>query len=166
LDELQGQESGSTLEHELGVDVESNEADLGGSVFVFEAVEMPDSLRDSVSCLSCDEAYFRTGTYTIFQRGELEVETGDTETECGTTRIGLTLDITESRVDMVPGTSNDATVEVPGRPKHRKALRQQDTDALNGCLCGEVLQRLSNGVLKCRQAGCETQWVFILLNHN
>lgn len=93
-------------------------------------------------------------------------ETGDTETERGMTGIGLTLDIAESGMDTVPGTSNDATLEVPGCPKCRKAPRQQDVDALNGCLCGEVLPPSSNGILKCKQAGCETQWVFVLLNHN
>jgi hypothetical protein len=76
LDELQGQESGSRLEHELCVDVErdtsedwvqrtdgqlqgeigvrrdNDEADLGSSVSVSEAIEMPDSLHDSMSHLS------------------------------------------------------------------------------------------------------------------
>ena len=83
---------------------------------------------------------------------------GDKEKEHKTTGVGLTLDINELGMDMplVP----DATVEMPGqRPKHRKAPRQEGVDALNGCLCGEVLQPSSNGVLKCKQVGCETQWV-------
>ncbi|KAF8234715.1 hypothetical protein L208DRAFT_1260489, partial [Tricholoma matsutake] len=29
---------------------------------------------------------------------------------------------------------------------------------LNGCLCGQVLYSSLNGVLECKQAGCETQW--------
>ena len=93
------------------------------------------------------------------------------ETERKTTGAGLALDI-ELGLDMVPGlgtTSSDATVEVPARPKRRKAPRQEGVDALNGCLCGEVLQPLSNGVLKCKQAGCETQWVVfivIILNYS
>jgi hypothetical protein len=33
---------------------------------------------------------------------------------------------------------------------------------LNGCLCGEVLDSLTDGVLKCYQAGCETQWASLL----
>ncbi|KAF8223058.1 hypothetical protein L208DRAFT_1319003, partial [Tricholoma matsutake] len=31
-------------------------------------------------------------------------------------------------------------------------------DALNGCLCRQVLDSSLNGVLECKQAGCETQW--------
>ncbi|KJA17943.1 hypothetical protein HYPSUDRAFT_145782, partial [Hypholoma sublateritium FD-334 SS-4] len=31
-------------------------------------------------------------------------------------------------------------------------------DALNGCLCGIVVNPKCEGALKCRQAGCETQW--------
>ncbi|KAF8229758.1 hypothetical protein L208DRAFT_1015434, partial [Tricholoma matsutake] len=31
-------------------------------------------------------------------------------------------------------------------------------DALNGCLCRQVLDSSLNGVLKCKQAGCKTQW--------
>ena len=50
-------------------------------------------------------------------------------------------------------------IESSGRPKRKRAQRQQDVDALNGCLCGEVLQLSSDGVLKCKQVGCETQWV-------
>ncbi|KAF8219240.1 hypothetical protein L208DRAFT_1342016, partial [Tricholoma matsutake] len=33
---------------------------------------------------------------------------------------------------------------------------------LNGCLCGSVLSSSLNGVVKCRQAGCETQWYHLL----
>ena len=93
---------------------------------------------------------------------------GGKETEHRMTGIGLTLDsdIGDSELGMdTVVTSNDTTVEVPGRPKCRKAPRQQDIDALNGCLCGEVLQPLLNGVLKCKQAGCETQWVAFIWNH-
>ncbi|KAF8148941.1 hypothetical protein B0H34DRAFT_643992, partial [Crassisporium funariophilum] len=32
-------------------------------------------------------------------------------------------------------------------------------DALNGCLCGDIVDPSSSaGVIKCRQLGCETQW--------
>ena len=45
-----------------------------------------------------------------------------------------------------------------GRPK-RKRVPRQHADALNGCLCGAVLDSSLSGVIKCKQAGCETQWV-------
>jgi len=58
-----------------------------------------------------------------------------------------------------------ATVEISseipaelGRPK-RKRVPRQLADALNGCLCGSVLDGSLSGVVKCKQAGCETQWV-------
>ena len=47
--------------------------------------------------------------------------------------------------------------EISGRSKRKRVRRE--TDALNGCLCGKVLDNLSEGVLKCNQANCETQWV-------
>ncbi|KAF8240453.1 hypothetical protein L208DRAFT_1232778 [Tricholoma matsutake] len=31
-------------------------------------------------------------------------------------------------------------------------------DTLNGCLCRSVLNSSLSGVIKCKQAGCETQW--------
>ena len=40
-----------------------------------------------------------------------------------------------------------------------KRVPQKLEDALNGCLCGLVLNCSSNGILMCKQAGCETQWV-------
>jgi hypothetical protein len=54
-----------------------------------------------------------------------------------------------------------AEIEIPeesGQSK-RKRVPRKLADALNGCLCGQVLDSSLNGVLKCKQAGCETQWV-------
>ncbi len=48
--------------------------------------------------------------------------------------------------------------EESGRPK-RKRVPRQLVDALNGCLCGSVLNSSLSGIVKCKQAGCETQWV-------
>jgi len=48
--------------------------------------------------------------------------------------------------------------EESGRPK-RKRIPRQLADALNGCLCGSVLNGSVIGVIKCKQAGCETRWV-------
>jgi hypothetical protein len=50
--------------------------------------------------------------------------------------------------------------EESGRSK-RKRVPRQLADALNGCLCGSVLNSSLSGVVKCKQAGCETQWVSI-----
>ena len=58
-----------------------------------------------------------------------------------------------------------ATVEISseipaelGWPK-RKRVPHQLADTLNGCLCRLVLDGLLSGVIKCKQASCETQWV-------
>ena len=51
--------------------------------------------------------------------------------------------------------------EISGRSK-RKRVRCE-ADALNVCLCGNVLDDLTDGVLKCNQAGCETQWVSYII---
>jgi hypothetical protein len=51
--------------------------------------------------------------------------------------------------------------EESGRSK-RKRVPQQLADTLNGCLCGLVLGSSLSGVLKCKQAGCETQLVSTL----
>ncbi|KAF8816843.1 hypothetical protein BYT27DRAFT_7076331, partial [Phlegmacium glaucopus] len=45
-----------------------------------------------------------------------------------------------------------------GRPKRKRVLRHI-ADALNGCLCGSVLDRSMSEILKCKHASCETQWV-------
>ncbi|KDR67268.1 hypothetical protein GALMADRAFT_80035, partial [Galerina marginata CBS 339.88] len=29
---------------------------------------------------------------------------------------------------------------------------------LNDCLCGDVVQPFADGAVKCKQAGCETEW--------
>src|ERR1700678_1941286 len=45
-----------------------------------------------------------------------------------------------------------------GRSERKCASKKQ---VLNGCLCGIIADSASDGVLKCKQAGCETQWVFM-----
>jgi hypothetical protein len=55
-------------------------------------------------------------------------------------------------------------IEIPeesGRSK-RKRVPRKLADALNGCLCGLILNSSMKEVLKCKQAGCETQWVSTL----
>ena len=56
-------------------------------------------------------------------------------------------------------------IEIPeelGQSKCKRIPRKLG-DALNGCLWGLVLDSLlQEVVLKCKQAGCETQWVSTL----
>ena len=56
-----------------------------------------------------------------------------------------------------------ATEEL-GRSK-RKRIPRQLANALNGCLCGLVLNPSSSGALKCKQTGCETQWVSTAIDY-
>jgi len=63
-------------------------------------------------------------------------------------------------VNEITTESNAQVPEESGRSK-RKRVPRRLADALNGCLCGLVLDSSLIGVLKCKQAGCETQWVSI-----
>jgi hypothetical protein len=49
-----------------------------------------------------------------------------------------------------------------GRTKRKRVPRKQQADDLNGCLCGDVVEPDTEGALKCRQTGCETEWVTII----
>ena len=50
--------------------------------------------------------------------------------------------------------------EQSGRSKRKRVPRKgEEHDALDSCLCGIVLNGSEDDVLKCKQAGCETQWV-------
>ena len=62
-------------------------------------------------------------------------------------------------VNHAPATkiSSEIPMEL-GQPKHKRVLCQL-ADALNGCLCRLVLDGSLSGVIKCKQASCETQWV-------
>ena len=55
---------------------------------------------------------------------------------------------------------SELPVEIPEESGRSKCKRvQKFADALNGCLCGSVLDGSLGGVLKWKQVGCETQWV-------
>ena len=66
-----------------------------------------------------------------------------------------------NKVNHIPATTEPENPEESGRSK-RKRVPRQLTDVLNGCLCGLVLDGSLDGVLKCKHAGCETQWVSTL----
>ncbi|KAF8240146.1 hypothetical protein L208DRAFT_1385070, partial [Tricholoma matsutake] len=55
-------------------------------------------------------------------------------------------------------TEFQAVPKESGWSKHKRILRQLG-DTLNGCLCGSVLNSTMDGILNCKQASCETQWV-------
>lgn len=54
--------------------------------------------------------------------------------------------------------------EEPLGIKQWRMRAQKAVDALNGCLCGEVVSATSEGTIKCKFIGCETQWVRLLLD--
>jgi len=69
------------------------------------------------------------------------------------------------RVIVAASTENDAIVEETGRSKRKRVPRKHILDTLNGCLCGEVVDSLklpSNAIIKCKEIGCETEWVIVL----
>jgi len=50
--------------------------------------------------------------------------------------------------------------EESGQSK-RKRVPCRLADALNGCLCGVILNSSSNGVLECKQAGCVGKYIVL-----
>jgi hypothetical protein len=77
------------------------------------------------------------------------------EQRSGDSRLGnSSSSVIDSEVPVVAVTVE----EISGRLR-RKRFSRREADALNGCLCGQVLDNLTAGVLKCNQPDCETQWV-------
>jgi hypothetical protein len=66
-----------------------------------------------------------------------------------------------ARISSAVGTqvNNDGNVENSGCGRHKRAPHQ--IGALNGCLCGIVVDPNVNlgDAIQCRQAGCENHWV-------
>src|SRR6266545_3415371 len=57
------------------------------------------------------------------------------------------------------GAEEEGGIEISGRGRRKRIARR--IDDLNGCLCGTVVNSSADtsGIVKCRQPGCETQWV-------
>lgn len=49
------------------------------------------------------------------------------------------------------------------RSKPKRVPRQVEVDALNGYLCGLVVEPSSEGALICKKKACVTQWVRIFI---
>jgi hypothetical protein len=88
-----------------------------------------------------------------------DLNTANTSSGVGTTLI----EVRGTHMPVSATADSDIGSEIPSPDESgwskRKRVPQQLADALNGCLCGLVLDGLLGGVLKCKQAGCETQWV-------
>jgi hypothetical protein len=56
-------------------------------------------------------------------------------------------------------TSNPDPPQEYGRLKRKTVPAKRIVDALNGCLCGQVLGPGNDGVIECKAKGCETHWV-------
>ena len=85
--------------------------------------------------------------------GENRVNTANASTGVGVTSSNEENHISAATEPEIP--------EESGWLRRKRVLRQL-ADALNRCLCGLVLDGSSGGVLRCKQAGCETQWVSML----
>ena len=59
-------------------------------------------------------------------------------------------------VNYIPVATMD--IDIPEESGWSKHKRVPCRVALNGCLFGVIVDSSSNGVLECKQAGCETQW--------
>jgi len=71
-------------------------------------------------------------------------------------RMGMTSSNASVDRIAVPATDIGSEIAEESRRSKWKRVPQQLADALNGCLCGLVLDSSLSGVLKCKQAGCET----------
>jgi hypothetical protein len=63
---------------------------------------------------------------------------------------------------IIPTTIESEVTAEAGRSKRKRIPRKQVLDTLNGRLCGEVVDPLelpSDAIVKCKEIGCETQWV-------
>lgn len=81
-------------------------------------------------------------------------------TEVPSNQLAADLARTPSAVGtQVNNPGNDGDVENSGRGRRKRAPRH--IGALNGCLCGIVVDPNVNlgDAIQCRQAGCETRWV-------
>ena len=89
----------------------------------------------------------------IESSGEKSVNTANASTGVGAT--------SSNKVNHIPAATEPEILEESGWSRH-KWVPQQPTDMLNGCLCRLVLNGSLGRVLKCKQAGCKTQWVSTL----
>jgi hypothetical protein len=110
------------------------------------------SINDSVSPI----IYQRRYTYYVRQNNQpSEGGGGNEDLNNASEEMGDT-----NRIVQAPMAAAEEIPEESGRSKRRRIPRKH-ADALNGCLCGQVLDSSLNGVIECKQAGCETQWVSI-----
>jgi len=113
----------------------------------------------SIDSVSVRQNYGRTVTYKGLQ--------GDKDLEALRGRRGTTEGIPDSAgpdiIEAPIPTAIESEVAVEaGRSKQKRIPRKQVLDTLNGCLCGEVvdpLELLSDTIIKCKEIGCETEWV-------
>ena len=66
--------------------------------------------------------------------------------------------------DAVIAANGHRPLDEAGCSKWKRVPRQMP-DALNGCLCGMVVDSQSDGVLKCKKLGCEMQWARLSIFH-
>lgn len=64
--------------------------------------------------------------------------------------------VVEPEVLVEENVSDREVIDMSRRPKRKRIQRKL---ALDGCLCGSVLNGSMSGVLRCKHTGCETQWV-------
>jgi hypothetical protein len=81
------------------------------------------------------------------------------------TSTNLPLESLDTQVTRAgPESELEEAVDTSGRSRRKRAPR--DIGALNGCLCGCVVNldvALDRPAIECRQPGCETRWVCSIL---
>ena len=112
----------------------------------------------SINSVSLHKNYGKAFTYKGLQGDKdfeaLHGQQGSTEALAGP-------DIVDSEAPS-PITIESEVASEAGRSKRKRILRKEVLDTLNGCLCGEVVNPLilpSDAIIKCKEMGCETEWV-------
>jgi len=149
-DEVDGELEGGNNGGDLGIVRMRNSEDIATVV---------DREPISIDSVSVRQNYGRTVTYKGLQ--------GDKDLEALRGRRGTTEGIPDSAgpdiIEAPIPTAIESEVAVEaGRSKRKRIPRKQVLDTLNGCLCGEVVDPLelpSDAIIKCKEIGCETEWV-------
>ena len=161
----QSRDSDSSSDDEADGELEggNNGGNLGGIVRMQDSKDIAtvvDRELISIDSVSIHQNYRRAVTYKGLQ-GDKDLEA--LRGEQGSTEDGIP-DLAGPDIIEAPIlTAIESEVAIEARWSKWKCIpRKQVLDTLNGCLCGEVVDPLelpSDAIIKCKEIGCETEWV-------
>ena len=141
-----------------------NSGDLGDFVPVRNSEDIAtvvDREPTSIDSVSVHQNHEMALTYKGWQGNQdLETSLG----EQGSTDDGIPDSAGPNIIEETSAAAVESAVigEETGRSKRKRVPTRQEHDISNACLCGEVVdpsKSLSGEIIKCREVGCETEWV-------